>query len=76
MIYSLFTEFALENKIEEAQAIQKDANKIITILCKIGVMQAEKEDLNQLGFDFGVCRPPFGAPTDEEKELITKGVAG
>ena len=58
------------NKIEEAQAIQKDANKIITILCKIGVMQAEKEVLNQLGFDFGVCRPPFGAPTEEEKALI------
>ena len=63
-----------ENKIEEAQAIQKDANKIITILCKIGVMQAEKEVLNQLGFDFGVCRPPFGAPTEEEKELIKKEI--
>ncbi|MBR4973229.1 MAG: N-acetylneuraminate lyase, partial [Clostridia bacterium] len=34
-----------ENKIAEAQEIQKEANKIITILCKIGVMQAEKEVL-------------------------------
>ena len=60
-----------ENKcIDEAQHIQKEANRIITILCKIGVMQAEKEVLNQLGFDFGNCRPPFGIPTDEEKELI------
>lgn len=58
------------NNIEEAQQIQKEANRIITILCKIGVMQAEKEVLNQLGFDFGNCRPPFGMPTDEEKELI------
>ena len=58
------------NKIEEAQQIQREANRIITILCKIGVMQAEKEVLNQLGFDFGNCRPPFGIPTDEEKELI------
>ena len=60
-----------QNKcIDEAQKIQKEANRIITILCKIGVMQAEKEVLNQLGFDFGSCRPPFGTPTDEEKELI------
>lgn len=58
------------NHIGEAQQIQKEANRIITILCKIGVMQAEKEVLNQLGFDFGCCRPPFGIPTDEEKELI------
>lgn len=63
-----------ENRIAEAQEIQKQANRIITILCKIGVMQAEKEVLNQLGFDFGVCRPPFGEPTDEEKELIRKEI--
>ena len=58
------------NHIGEAQQIQKEANRIITILCKIGVMQAEKEVLNQLGFDFGCCRPPFGILTNEEKELI------
>lgn len=58
------------NNITKAQQIQKEANRIITILCKIGVMQAEKEVLNQLGFDFGNCRPPFGIPTDKEKELI------
>ncbi len=63
-----------ENKIAEAQAVQQTANRIITILCKIGVMQAEKEVLNQLGFDFGVCRAPFGVPTDEEKELIKKEI--
>ena len=57
-------------QIKEAQAIQQEANKIITVLCKIGVMQAEKEVLNQLGFDFGICRKPFHEPTAEEKELI------
>ena len=41
-----------EGKTESAQAIQKQANRIITVLCQIGVMQAEKEVLNQLGFDF------------------------
>ena len=33
-------------------------------------MQAEKEVLNQLGFDFGICRKPFGEPTEEQKKLI------
>ncbi len=69
-IYNLFN----EGKIEEAQAVQKEANRIITILCKIGVMQAEKEVLNQLGFDFGVCRHPFGEPTAEDKALIAKEI--
>lgn len=69
-IQSLFK----NNNITKAQQIQKEANRMITILCRIGVMQAEKEVLNQLGFDFGNCRPPFGIPTDEEKELIKKEI--
>lgn len=63
-----------ENRIAEAQEIQREANRIITVLCKVGVMQAEKEVLNQLGFDFGVCRHPFGEPTDEQKTLIAKEI--
>ena len=63
-----------ENKLEEARAIQQEANRIITILCQIGVMQAEKEVLNQLGFYFGICRRPFGEPTDEQKALIAKEI--
>ena len=63
-----------EGNISEAQKMQKEANRIITVLCKIGVMQAEKEVLNQLGFDFGTCRPPFGAPTDEQKAIIAKEI--
>ncbi len=63
-----------ENKIEEAQKIQKEANRIITILCSIGVMQAEKEVLNQLGFNFGICRKPFSEPTEEQKKLIKENI--
>ena len=69
-IYELFK----SGKTEEARIIQNDANKIITILCKIGVMQAEKEVLCQLGFDFGTCRHPFLPPSDEAKELIRKEI--
>ncbi|MDY3929427.1 MAG: dihydrodipicolinate synthase family protein [Clostridia bacterium] len=60
--------------IFEAQKIQKEANRIIKILCDIGVMQAEKEVLNQLGMDFGICRHPFGEPTAEQKKLIGKEI--
>ncbi len=61
-----------KGNITEAQKAQKEVNSIISVLCRIGVMQAEKEVLNQLGFDFGVCRHPFGEPTKEEKEMIAK----
>lgn len=57
-----------------AQDLQKQANRIITVLCQIGVMQAEKEVLNQLGLNFGVCRHPFGEPTAEQKERIAKEI--
>ena len=63
-----------EGNIAEAQKVQKEANRIITILCQVGVMQAEKEVLNQLGFDFGICRHPFGEPTEEQKALIAKEI--
>ena len=62
------------NDLSAAQAVQREANRIITILCKIGVMQAEKEVLNQLGFDFGICRKPFSEPSAAEKELIAREI--
>ena len=69
-IHKLF----LEGKTDEARKLQNEANSIISILCKIGVMQAEKEVLCQLGFDFGTCRHPFLPPKDEERELIAKEI--
>ena len=61
-------------KIAEAQVLQQEANRIIAVLCQVGVMQAEKEVLNQLGFDFGVCRHPFSAPNSEQRQLIAKEI--
>ena len=69
-IYELFR----ENRLEEARAVQKEANRIITLLCRFGVMQAEKEVLNQLGFDFGECRPPFAPLSEEAKAVIAKEI--
>lgn len=69
-IHALFK----NQQIAEARKLQAEANRIITILCQIGVMQAEKEVLNQLGIPFGNCRKPFGEPTQEQKELITREI--
>lgn len=69
-ILSLFR----EQKIDEARAAQNEANRIISILCKVGVMQAEKEILCQLGFDFGICRHPFGTLSDDARALISKEI--
>jgi N-acetylneuraminate lyase len=63
-----------ENNIHEAQKMQKEANRIIALLCKIGVIPAEKEVLNQLGFEFGECRHPFCSPTNEQKAMIAKEI--
>ena len=63
-----------EGKIDEARKIQNEANDIISILCRIGVMKAEKEILNQRGMDFGDCRHPFGELGSEEKEVIRKEI--
>ncbi len=63
-----------EGKLEQARAVQNEANRIITVLCKIGVMQAEKEVMNQLGFDFGDCLPPFSKVSEEQKTLIAKEI--
>ncbi|MBR5528118.1 MAG: N-acetylneuraminate lyase [Clostridia bacterium] len=63
-----------EGNVESARHIQTEANRIIAVLCKIGVMMAEKEVMNQLGFDFGICRKPFARPTEEQKSMIAKEI--
>ena len=37
-------------------------------------MKAKKELINQLGFDFGICRRPFSKPTEEDKEFIKREI--
>ena len=63
-----------EGKMAEAKAVQQEANRIITVLCDNGVMQAEKEVMNQLGMDFGVCRHPFGEANEAQKARIAKEI--
>jgi N-acetylneuraminate lyase len=72
--FVLIRKLFLEGKIEEAKQVQNEANRIISVLCKIGVMQAEKEVMNQLGFDFGHCLPPFSRISEEHKALISEKI--
>ncbi len=58
----------LQNDVEGAQKIQREANAIIQALCKVGVMQGEKAVLDALGFDFGPARAPFEPLTEEQKK--------
>ena len=56
----------------EAQSIQKNVNTIIKELIKVGVIPGEKEILNFMGFDFGVCREPFRKVSSEESKNLKK----
>lgn len=64
----------MENKIAEAQEIQHTVNKIVAVLFKVGLMPAQKEVLNQIGFDFGICKHPFGELDAQAKKLIADEV--
>ncbi len=61
---------AEDGNMTEARQLQNEANEIITALIKVGVMEAEKEVLNLMGFDFGSARPPFKKVSKEESEYL------
>ena len=61
-------------EIDAAREVQKVANKIIAVLCKVGVMQGEKAVLTLMGYDFGDCRPPFKKLSKDDIKLIEKEI--
>lgn len=63
-----------QNRIAEAQEIQHTVNKIVAVLFRLGLMPAQKEVLNQMGLNFGVCRHPFGELDEQGKETIRKEI--
>lgn len=67
-------ELVKDCNIAEAQKIQHDINKVVETLFRIELMPAQKEVLNQLGFDFGNCRKPFRELTLDEKKTIEKEI--
>lgn len=59
-------------KIEEAQALQNEADEIICEMIKFGVFQSEKAVLTEMGIDMGECRRPFTPITDECRASMKK----
>lgn len=63
-----------EERLGEALEIQREANRIIKALCRVGVMEGEKEVLCQMGFDFGTARAPFSELTEEQKRFLKETI--
>ncbi len=63
-----------DNKISEALDLQRECNRIIKALCKVGVMEGEKEVLCQMGLDFGHSRAPFSELNAEQKAFIKANI--
>jgi N-acetylneuraminate lyase len=59
-----------ERKMEEALEVQREANRVISLLIKIGVMPAVKAVLELQGIECGNCRPPFRIVTEEERDML------
>ena len=57
-----------------AALVQEEANEVISVLVKVGVLPAEKEIMGMLGVDCGKCRKPFKEVTSEERKLLEKVV--
>lgn len=62
-----------EGRMQEAQALQAEANRVIAAFIKLGVMPAEKAALRILGIDMGQCLPPF-QQIDREQEQWLAGI--
>ena len=68
-IYNSF----LAGDITRAQKLQNEACEIISVMCRYGVFQCEKEILTLMGIEMGPCRRPF-LPLDDEGEEAVKNL--
>lgn len=64
-----------ENRMDEALAIQGQANNVIAALCKVGVFKGVKAILKMQGIDCGTCRKPFMELDKIQLEYLEK-IAG
>jgi N-acetylneuraminate lyase len=55
---------------DEARALQRKANDLISILFQTGVLPGLKHALNRLGVPVGPCRRPFSAPSPTALKLL------
>ena len=72
-------ELFLKGEIARAQSIQNEANRILNVLIRLGVMPAEKAALDMMGIEMGDCQKPFPTLNDAQKAelrsvLIENGI--
>ncbi len=60
--------------IKEAAALQERVDRVITVLCKYGVMAGCKTILTSMGIPMGVVRAPFTDLTDAQKTELLNAV--
>ncbi|GAA0463920.1 N-acetylneuraminate lyase [Alkalibacillus silvisoli] len=61
-----------KSDLENARNLQKQMNKVISILEEVGVYQSTKHVLKQLGVDAGYMKFPFREITEDEKKQVDK----
>lgn len=72
-IYHLYRQGAMAEALE----VQSEANRVIRVLLKHGVLPASKELLRLGGLDYGVCRAPFlplESPALEELRAVAESL--
>ena len=57
-------------RIDEAQALQREANEIIDTMVDVGVFSAVKYAMTLRGIDCGACRRPFKPLSDEGRARV------
>lgn len=63
-----------DHRYEEARRLQGEANEVIELLIRVGVIPGTKAVLKMMGIDCGVCREPFRQVTPEEENLLMEAV--
>lgn len=63
-----------DHRYEEARRLQGEANEIIELLIRVGVIPGTKVVLKMMGIDCGVCREPFRQLTPAEENLLRQAV--
>ncbi len=63
-----------EERLAEARQVQFEICRIISVLRRYGIMEAEKVVMEQLGFPFGNARKPFSELSDDQKSEIRREI--
>jgi N-acetylneuraminate lyase len=61
-----------EGNMDDARRLQNQANNILQLLMRVGIMPGEKAALQMMGFEMGDCRRPFRTLSDAERAELKR----